>query len=71
MKFSAAIVLSVLIWSAARYLPPYYLEMRRLDLEEEKVDLVKTRAAVLLKASQAREQAAKAKADPADTVQFY
>lgn len=71
MKIPAAIVVAVLIWSSARYLPPYYLEMRRLDLEEDKVGLVKTKAAMLLKGAQAREQAAKAKAGPADVARFY
>jgi hypothetical protein len=71
MKFPAAIVTAVLIWSTARYLPPYYLEMRKMDLEEEKVDLVKTRAHMLLKASQAREEAARTAAESPGVARFY
>ncbi len=70
MKVPAALVFAVLTWSAARYLPPYYLEMRKLDLEEEKVDFVKTRADVLFKASLARQQAVKEASALAHTPRF-
>lgn len=37
MNLPAAIAFSVLIWSSAKYIPPYYLEMRRMDVEQEKI----------------------------------
>ncbi len=39
MRLPTALVLAVLIWSAARYMPPYFLEMQKMDLEESKVAL--------------------------------
>ena len=49
MRLPAALVTSVLIWSAARYLPPYFLEMHRMDVEEERTADVHTEASALLR----------------------
>jgi hypothetical protein len=49
MRLPAAIVTAVLVWSAARYLPPYFLELRKMDLEEEKVALQSTKANQILR----------------------
>jgi hypothetical protein len=49
MRLPAAIVAAVLIWSAARYLPPYYLEVRKMDLEEEKLVVAQSHANAMLK----------------------
>jgi len=49
MRLPAALVISVLIWSAARYLPPYYLELHKMDVEEEKVAVEHSKANALLR----------------------
>jgi hypothetical protein len=49
MRISAAFVTAVLIWSAARYLPPYYLELHKMDLEEEKTVVQQKTANAMLR----------------------
>lgn len=49
MKYPAALVIAVLVWSTARYLPPYFLELRRLDLEESKVQVQNARHLAMLR----------------------
>jgi hypothetical protein len=49
MRLPAAIVTAVLIWSAARYLPPYFLELRKMDAEDEKVALQSSKASEILR----------------------
>ena len=39
MKMPAAIVIAVLVWSSAKYLPTYFVEMRKVDLLEERMQL--------------------------------
>jgi hypothetical protein len=62
MRIPAALVISVLIWSAARYLPPYYIQLHKMDIEAEKTAIEHTQASVMLK--QMRLQMAQAKAKP-------
>ena len=66
MRLPSAIVVAVLIWSAARYLPPYYLELHKMDLEEEKFATQKTHADALLREMrlQTRATAEPSKAKP-------
>jgi hypothetical protein len=49
MKYPAALVVAVLVWSTARYLPPYYLELRKLDLEESKVEVENAKSLAILR----------------------
>ena len=53
MKYPAALVVAVLVWSTARYLPPYYLEQRKLDLEESKVEVQNAKQMAMLRVMRA------------------
>jgi hypothetical protein len=61
MKYPAALVVAVLIWSSARYLPPYYVELRKLDLEEAKVEVQNARQLAMLRVLEANNAASTAK----------
>ena len=61
MKIPAAIVVAVLVWSSARYLPPYYLELRKLDLEESKVEVQNAKQLAMLRVLEANHAAWAAK----------
>ncbi len=52
MRLPAALVISVLIWSTARYLPPYFVELHKIDIQEEKLTLENTHAKAMLKQMQ-------------------
>jgi hypothetical protein len=49
MKLPAALVMAVLVWSSSKYLPPYFLEMRKMDMVEQRFQLEVARQVVLLK----------------------
>ena len=57
MKIPAAIVVAVLVWSSARYLPPYFLELRKLDLEESKVEVQNAKQLAMLRVLRANSAA--------------
>ena len=61
MKIPAAIVVAVLVWSSARYLPPYFLELRKLDLEESKVEVQNAKQLAMLRVLEANNAASAAK----------
>ncbi len=71
MRLPAAIVTAVLIWSAARYLPPYYLEVRKMDLEEEKMVAAQSHTSAMLKQMRLQQTRAEAPAPKAHTHQEY
>ncbi len=48
MRMSSALVLAVLIWSSARYLPSYFLAIQRMDVEEEKMAIEHTHSTAML-----------------------
>jgi hypothetical protein len=52
MRLPAALVISVLIWSTARYLPPYFVELHKIDIQEEKLALETSHAKAMLKQMQ-------------------
>ena len=70
MRISTALVAAVLIWSSARYLPPYFLALHKIDQEDERLTLqqLQTNAVLHEARLQARPQAttpAPAKSAPA------
>jgi len=73
MRLPAALVISVLIWSSARYLPPYFLEMHKMDMEEERaVTDVHTQTSALLRKMHLKlPQTEAAKPAPEPAKRFY
>lgn len=49
MKFPIALVTAVLVWSSARYLPPYFLELRKMDLVEQRMQMDAARQLAVMK----------------------
>ena len=49
MKFPVAIVVAVLVWSTAKYIPPYFLELRKMDLMEDRIHADSARQVALLR----------------------
>jgi hypothetical protein len=75
MKYPAALVFAVLVWSTARYLPPYFLESRKLDLEESKVEVQNAKHLTMLRVLRAttssRAPKAQASEGEASSERFY
>ncbi len=61
MQYPAALVVAVLVWSTARYLPPYFLELRKLDIEESKVEVENAKHLTMLRVMRASTTAAASK----------
>lgn len=49
MKLPVALVTAMLVWSSARYLPPYFLELRKLDIAEQRMELDAARQVAVMK----------------------
>lgn len=49
MKFPVAIVAAVLVWSSARYLPPYFLELRKMEIVEQRMQADAARQLAIMK----------------------
>jgi hypothetical protein len=49
MNLPAAFVIAVLAWSSCKYLPTYFVEMRKIDLLEERMQLDAARQLTMLK----------------------
>ena len=56
MKFPVAIVAAVLVWSSARYLPPYFLELRKMDIIEQRVQLEAAKQVAVIRELRAQMQ---------------
>ncbi|MHA3771393.1 hypothetical protein ACXR0O_07640 [Verrucomicrobiota bacterium sgz303538] len=56
MKLPVAIVLAVLVWSSARYLPPYFLELQKMTLVEQRMQMEAARQVAILKELRAHAQ---------------
>lgn len=49
MKFPVALLAAVLVWSSARYLPPYLLEIRKMELVEQRMQMDAARQLAVMK----------------------
>lgn len=49
MTLPVAIVTAVLVWSSARYLPPYYLEIRKIELEQQKMEFESAKQVAMIR----------------------
>ncbi len=63
MKLPVALVAAMLVWSSARYLPPYFLELRKLDMAEQRMELEAARQVAVMKELRAHLQS-QTKAEP-------
>ena len=73
MKFPIALLAAVLVWSSARYLPPYFLELRKLDITEQRMQVDAARQMAVMKELRAHMQSqTKASGNPAsEQKRFY
>lgn len=56
MKFPIALLAAVLVWSSARYLPPYFLELRKMDMAEQRMQMDAARQLAVMKELRAHMQ---------------
>jgi hypothetical protein len=57
MKLPIAVVTAVLIWSSSKYLPTYFIEMRKMDMLEQKIQFDAARQLAVLKQVKAQNEA--------------
>lgn len=73
MKFPVAFVVAVLIWCSSKYIPPYFLELRKMQIMEERFQLDSAKQVALLRQIRMQLQAnTRTTADePATEQRFY